>query len=381
MTDLSVSAKFSTVNFWRYSGVRLILKSSGLPANGGNYSSPSTELLKWEGIMIGTSGDGGGGRSIVVVVRMDSDRDGVFEGYEIKKELMPDSYHGTWHKIEASLTGNRLKVWIDDALWADLTDDKFSILPPGGVALLSYEADTLFDDVVVSVPMAPEKPTSMSISPENFIVSSDGSIVLTATLSSEGSSLPSMKVNWTSTAGTIAAASETTDDSGRVSVTYTAPKVVSATDVTITASFEGDGEYLASTGSSSGKIGIIKLDLDPNTLNLKSNGKWITGYIELSSGLKVKDIDIGTVKLEYKEHKIKAARGSIDDGVLMTKFDRRELVDLLKSETRPAEVKLLVTGNIMLEGTAIPFAASDTIRVIMPGRTSSRVNVGFSVKS
>ncbi|MEW6222459.1 MAG: Ig-like domain-containing protein [Candidatus Hadarchaeota archaeon] len=372
-TNHSASVRFNSVNYWRHSTVIILFRASGFPEVGGGYAN----LTAWKGLGIWMGGTYGKPYSLRLVT--DDDGDGAREVYEYKTDSSLPPYYNAWHTIKGEISGNNAKIWIDGTLWADVTDEKISRLPAGGIAMISYEADTLYDDLIVSVPGAPEKPTSIAISPENFIVSSDGSIVLTATLSSEGSPLPSMKVNWTATVGSIIAASETTDDSGQVSITYTAPKVGSATDVTVTASFEGDGEYLLSTGSSSGKVGTIKVDLDPDTLNLKSNGKWITGYIELSSGLKVKDIDIGTVKLEYKEHEIKAARGSIDDGVLMTKFDRRELVNLLKSEARPAEVKLQVTGNIVLKGTAVPFAACDTVRVIMPGRTS-RVNVGFNVE-
>ncbi|MFQ6116151.1 MAG: hypothetical protein ACE5NG_18980, partial [bacterium] len=40
------------------------------------------------------------------------------------------------------------------------------------------------------------------------------------------------------------------------------------------------------------------MNIDPNTLNLKSNGEWITAYIELPEGYDVADIDIFTVQLE-----------------------------------------------------------------------------------
>jgi hypothetical protein len=39
------------------------------------------------------------------------------------------------------------------------------------------------------------------------------------------------------------------------------------------------------------------VDIDPDTLNLKSKGKWITCYIELPDGYSVEDIDIDSVTL------------------------------------------------------------------------------------
>ena len=40
------------------------------------------------------------------------------------------------------------------------------------------------------------------------------------------------------------------------------------------------------------------VDTDPDTLNLKSNGKFVTVYIELPEGYNVEDIDLEIVRLE-----------------------------------------------------------------------------------
>ena len=40
------------------------------------------------------------------------------------------------------------------------------------------------------------------------------------------------------------------------------------------------------------------IDIDPNTLNLKSKGKMVTAYIELPEGCNMSDIDVNTVTLE-----------------------------------------------------------------------------------
>ena len=44
-------------------------------------------------------------------------------------------------------------------------------------------------------------------------------------------------------------------------------------------------------------IVIASLRVNPNTLNLKSKGKWITAYIELPEGYSVENIDLSTVLL------------------------------------------------------------------------------------
>lgn len=104
------------------------------------------------------------------------------------------------------------------------------------------------------------------------------------------------------------------------------------------------------------------VDLDPDILNLKSRGKWITCYIELPEGYDVADIDVDTVYLETVPADITLAEiGDYDlDGIpdLMVKFDRTAVAALLS----PADVvELTVTGELV-DGT--PFEGTDTIRVI-----------------
>ena len=103
------------------------------------------------------------------------------------------------------------------------------------------------------------------------------------------------------------------------------------------------------------------MDIDPNTLNLKSKGKWITAYIELPEGYSVGDIDISTVKLndEIPAELHPTEVGDYDtDGItdLMVKFDRAEVMALLSV----GEATLTITGEV----NGIPFEGSDTITVI-----------------
>jgi hypothetical protein len=106
------------------------------------------------------------------------------------------------------------------------------------------------------------------------------------------------------------------------------------------------------------------IDIDPDTLNLKSKGKWITAYIELSSGHDLASVDVGTIMLEgvvpAESHPTEI--GDHDgDGIpdLMVKFDRQAVQELLE----PGDVELTVTGS----WRAVLFKGSDTIRVIEPG--------------
>jgi parallel beta-helix repeat protein len=101
----------------------------------------------------------------------------------------------------------------------------------------------------------------------------------------------------------------------------------------------------------------LNTDLDPDTLNLKSKGRWITCYITLNSPYDINDIDISTVLLEDT---IPAEWGDIQGDTLMVKFDRSDVEDMLS----PGTYNLKVTGELS-DGTKFE-GYSDEIRVIEP---------------
>ena len=81
------------------------------------------------------------------------------------------------------------------------------------------------------------------------------------------------------------------------------------------------------------------------------------------------DIDLESIRLNDTLQRVGPTEvGDYDDdGVLdlMVKFDRGELIDMLKGTVEPpADVQLKVTGELMGETINIPFEGSDTIRVI-----------------
>ena len=111
------------------------------------------------------------------------------------------------------------------------------------------------------------------------------------------------------------------------------------------------------------------VDIDPNTLNLKSNGKWVTCYIELD-GFDVNDIDVSTVSIvdiQGTSVNIPAeihptGIGDEDmDGIpdLMVKFDR----SLVQDAANPGACMITVSGE--LSGGTV-FEGYDTITVINP---------------
>jgi predicted GH43/DUF377 family glycosyl hydrolase len=108
------------------------------------------------------------------------------------------------------------------------------------------------------------------------------------------------------------------------------------------------------------------IDIDPNTLNLKSRGKWVTAYIELPAGHDVVDINIESIKLggTIPTNPEKNEIGDYDnDGMLdlMVKFDRAAVIDYIKYilGITKGKATLEVTGEI----TGNSFRGSDTIRV------------------
>jgi hypothetical protein len=126
---------------------------------------------------------------------------------------------------------------------------------------------------------------------------------------------------------------------------------------------EGDG-YDAGAYEFSLPLIDALVDLDPNTLNLNSNGNWITGYITLPASYDPRDVIVESVMIDQS---IPAVRGEVQDGVLMVKFDR----DALASYLAGADGNVTLTVSGIVADVAI-FQGSDTIRVkaLPPNRLS-----------
>lgn len=107
---------------------------------------------------------------------------------------------------------------------------------------------------------------------------------------------------------------------------------------------------------------VATIDFDPDTLNLDSNGTWVTVYIELPAGYNVRNINPTTVKLNGvvpAETKPIGYGDDDKDGIadIMLKFRRSAVEAIL---TPGEHVVVQVTGKV----GAAAFEGVDIIRVI-----------------
>ncbi|MBA7706638.1 hypothetical protein ES703_115493 [subsurface metagenome] len=102
-----------------------------------------------------------------------------------------------------------------------------------------------------------------------------------------------------------------------------------------------------------------EVDIDPDTLNLASKGRWITCYIRLPEDYDVADIDPNSVLLEY-EIQAESLRVDEQQQVAVAKFNRSDVQDILNA----GEVALTITGQLT---DRTVFEATDVIRVLNKG--------------
>ncbi len=105
----------------------------------------------------------------------------------------------------------------------------------------------------------------------------------------------------------------------------------------------------------------VLIDIDPDTLNLKSNGRWITCYIDIPQNYGLNDIDIVSIRLVVDDYEVEAEFGGYNNNVLMVKFPRSEVQQILV----PGRIELTVIGEFT---DGIAFEGTDWMRVINPGK-------------
>ncbi len=98
------------------------------------------------------------------------------------------------------------------------------------------------------------------------------------------------------------------------------------------------------------------VDIDPDTLNLNSNGVF-TAYLTPPEGYSAEDFNTGTISCEGAD----VVRTSIEDGILVAKFKRQDLEGIDIGD----EVEMRISGKL---NDDTRFKGSDTIRVIEKGK-------------
>ena len=105
------------------------------------------------------------------------------------------------------------------------------------------------------------------------------------------------------------------------------------------------------------------ITIDPKVLNKKSQGNWVTAYIELPEAYSPGNIDVTSIMLEdsIRAELKPTAIGDFDQDSradLMVKFDRKALIALLGGRT--GELTFKISGRILGQ----PFTGSATVKVI-----------------
>lgn len=116
------------------------------------------------------------------------------------------------------------------------------------------------------------------------------------------------------------------------------------------------------------------LDIDPDCLNLRGVGQWITAYVELPEGFDVNNINVSSILLNNTVPATLSAPVIIGDynnnGTpdLMIKFDRRAVIDLITPNyeftAKTGTAELTLTGRL---NDGYIFQGIDTIKVILYG--------------
>lgn len=111
----------------------------------------------------------------------------------------------------------------------------------------------------------------------------------------------------------------------------------------------------------------ITVDCDPDTLNLKSNGNFLTCYLSSTYEEGVENIDQTNLYLHYSYDTttidLLSLFSAIEEDRLMVKFSRQELIQAIGEVEVPMEIELIVSGDQVVGDS---FEAADTINVIKP---------------
>jgi len=115
-------------------------------------------------------------------------------------------------------------------------------------------------------------------------------------------------------------------------------------------------------------VAPVSFRITPVTLNLKSRGNFVTGFItKPPTGFHLADINQSTVQVTFGGGTAAVQSINAKGNKFMMKIDRGELITLLSGQTGP--VTVTVTGAFN-DGTA--FAGDAVIKVINPGKPKGK---------
>jgi parallel beta-helix repeat protein len=151
--------------------------------------------------------------------------------------------------------------------------------------------------------------------------------------------------------------------------------------VTLQIDADGDGEFeqiITADSELASDEFILQtetvVDFVPDTLNLKSKGKFITAYIELPERYEISQIDVSSIILNDLVSALSEPTEIGDynnNGIpdLLIKFDRQKVQESLDIGEN---VEMMITGELFHNGDDIDFKGSDTIRVINFGEGKNK---------
>ena len=110
------------------------------------------------------------------------------------------------------------------------------------------------------------------------------------------------------------------------------------------------------------------IQITPRALNLKSNGRWVTGRIKFPNNISMHNINISSIMLNemipVESTPIFTEGNNETEFDFVMKFDRQELIDMIIENCSPNKstmVMLTVSGRL-INGTL--FRGSDVIKIL-----------------
>lgn len=251
----------------------------------------------------------------------------------------------------------------------------------GGQTIGAFPEQTSlgFYDAFLAKFLQIELSVEVSISPSSKSGALGETLTYTVTVKNTGNVLDNYALTANGDSGFLSSISQTflsipAGESGTATLSVTIPcgKLgCTESNTVVTATSQSNPRVSGSNSCTACVVVPATVDIDPDTLNLKSKGNWITAYIELPSSYNVRNIDVRTVRLIIGEHEVRAELRPTEIGDhdhdrvpdLMVKFDRQAVQALLSV----GEYELKVVGKV----AGATFEGSDTLRVIRGPSTSS----------